>query len=193
FTGGARQLAFSTERRTNVYDASGKLVDQLRTVGNEGEPFYLGEGLVAIVHDTSYFGATSPIYGARSRFEVGHSIGSLSYTTTLVDVRRYFMPVKPYTIAVRGLQYSRWGRDGEHEKLAPLYAGYPELVRGYGLGSFDVRDCDVVGAGGQCAIFNNLRGSGVAVANLEVRAPLVGIFQDHLDYGPRPTDLSMLF
>jgi hypothetical protein len=100
------------------------------------------------------------------------------------------MPVKPYTIAVRGLTYSRWGRDGEHPRLAELYAGYPELVRGYGLGSFDARDCDQVGAGGQCVIFNNLRGSGVGVVNVEVRAPLMGIFRHDLDYGRLPIELS---
>jgi hypothetical protein len=160
---------------------------------HEGRPFYLGEGLVAIVHDTSFFGATSPIYGARSRFEVGHSIGTLPHTTTLVDVRRYFMPVKPITIAVRGRGSSRWGRDSEHPKLAQLYAGYPELVRGYGLGSFDAHDCDQVGAGGQCVLFNNLRGSGVAVANIEVRAPLMGMLKHDLDYGRLPVEVAGFF
>lgn len=42
----------------------------------------------------------SPVYGARSRFEVGRTAGSLNFTTVLVDWRRYYMPVRPWTIAV---------------------------------------------------------------------------------------------
>jgi Tol biopolymer transport system component len=190
-TGGARQLSFSTETRTSVYDTeSGILVDQHRSKVRDGRPLYLAEALVAIVHDTSFSGATSPIYGWRSRLEVGQSIGSLNYATTLVDLRRYFMPVRPVTIAVRGLQYSRWGNDAEDLRLAELYAGYPELVRGYGLGSFDARDCSEVGTGGKCAVFNNLRGSGLFVANLEVRAPLVGLLRHSLDYGRFPVEVA---
>jgi len=190
-TGGARQLSFSTETRTSVYDTNSRLlVDQHRVLVHDGNPLYLGEALVAIVHDTSFSGATSPIYGWRSRLEVGQSVGSLNYATTLVDLRRYFMPVRPITIAVRGLQYSRWGTDAEDLRLAELYAGYPELVRGYGLRSFNVQDCSQVGAGGKCAVFNNLRGSGLFVANLEVRAPIVGLLHHSLDYGRFPVEVA---
>jgi len=191
FTGGGRQLAFSTETLTNVYDTStGRLLDQQRINVHDGNALYLAEGLVAIVHDTSFYGATSPIYGWRSRLEVGQSTGSLFYTTTLIDVRRYFMPVRPFTIAVRGLQYSRWGTDAQDLRLAELYAGYPELVRGYGLGSFDVTDCSELTAGDKCAVFNNLRGSGLFVANLEVRAPLAGILKRELNYGRFPVEVA---
>jgi hypothetical protein len=194
FTGGARQLAFSTETLTNVYDTgSGALLDQRRVNVRDGNPLYLAEGLVAIVHDTSFLGATSPIYGWRSRLEVGQSLGSLNYETTLIDVRRYFMPVRPITIAMRGMSYSRWGNDAEDLRLAELYAGYPELVRGYGLGSFDVHDCSDISAGGKCAIFNNLRGSGLFVGNIEVRAPLVGLFKHSLDYGHFPVEVAGFF
>lgn len=194
FSGGARQLALSTETLTNVYDtATGKLIDQLRNNVHDGKPLYLAESLAAIVHDTAFYGATSPIYGWRSRLEVGQSIGSLNYMTTLIDVRKYFMPVRPFTVAVRGLQYSRWGNDAEDVRLAELYAGYPELVRGYGLGSFDVSDCTELSAGDKCAVFNNLRGSGLFVANLEVRAPVVGMFKREIDYGRFPVEVAGFF
>jgi outer membrane protein assembly factor BamA len=190
-SGGARQLSFTTETLTNVYDAgTGVLLDQRRLNAKDGPPLYLGEGLVAYVRDNAFSGATSPIYGARSRFELGQSVGSLHYTTTLIDVRRYYMPVRPVTIAVRGLQYSRWGSDSEDVHLAELYAGYPELVRGYGLGSFDAHDCTSISAGGKCAVFNNLRGSGLFVANLEVRAPIVGLLRHELDYGRFPVEVA---
>ena len=78
-----------------------------------GAPLYLADGRVALVNDTALFGATSPIFGARSRLEVGQSLGTLKYTTVLADVRRTSCPKRPVTIAVRASQYSRWGRDSD--------------------------------------------------------------------------------
>jgi len=67
-TGGARQLSFSTETRTSVYDTSSRLlVDQHRLLVHDGNPLYLGEALVAIVHDTSFSGATSPAASKENR------------------------------------------------------------------------------------------------------------------------------
>ena len=53
----------------------------------------------AFVHDTSVFGATSPVSGQRSRFEVTPAFGSLDFTTAIADYRRYFMPAPFYTFA----------------------------------------------------------------------------------------------
>ena len=125
--------------------------------------------------------------------EVGQSIGTLNYTTVLVDVRRYFMPVRPVTVAVRGLQYSRWGRNREHERLAELYVGHPELIHGYGAGSFDAVDCRELDALGRCSVSKELSGSGLMVANLEVRAPVYGLFKGELDYGRVPVEIAGFF
>ncbi len=105
---------------------------------------YLTQGGAALVHDTSFFGATSPIYGERYRLEIDRSIGTLNYNTLLLDWRRYFMPKRPYTLAIRGLHYGRYGGDAEDPRLVPLYAGYPDLVHGYGFGSFTSADCLVL-------------------------------------------------
>jgi hypothetical protein len=105
------------------------------------DPLYLGTASVALVRDTSFFGATAPLFGARSRFEIGFSRGSLQYGTLLFDWRRYYMPVRPFTIAVRGMHYGRYGRDSEHVRLLGLYTGYPEFVHGYGVGSFSAVEC----------------------------------------------------
>jgi hypothetical protein len=184
FSGAARRLQFSGDTMISTYAFDSEiLLDQELVVQPSDRPLYLGEGSVAFVHDTSFFGATSPIYGARSRFEIGQTMGSLQYTTVLADVRRYFMPVKPITIAVRGMTYGRLGADAEYHRLPTLYVGYQDLVHGYGLGSFDASDCDQNGADGKCAVFNNLTGSGVFVANIEVRAPLAGLFTHEMDYG----------
>ena len=102
-------------------------------------------GSVAIVQDTTYFGATAPLMGLRSRFEVGFSRGSLKYQTLLLDWRRYYMPVGPVTIAVRGMHYGRYGADSDNPRLIGLYAGYPEFVHGYGVGSFSPVECPSVG------------------------------------------------
>ena len=67
----------------------------------------LGEGSTALVYDTSIFGATSPIRGSRYRMEFSQSAGSLHYSGVLADMRTYLMPVKPYTIALRGMYYGR--------------------------------------------------------------------------------------
>ena len=193
-SGGARMLSFSRQTQTNVYDtASGQLIDQL-AIANQRQPaIYLAETRMALVRDTSFFGATSPIYGGRSRIELGRSLGTLNYTSLLADYRRYFMPRAPVTLALRGVHFARYGRDAEHPQIADLFLGYPELVRGYGIGSFDVRDCADRDAGGLCAVFNNLRGSRLAVANVEVRAPLVGLFTGEFNYGRVPVELVAFF
>jgi hypothetical protein len=192
---GARQLTFTREDRTRTYlTSTEELIDHQATRERIGDPLYLAEPSAALVYDTSLFGATGPLYGARSRLEIGQSFGSLKFTSVLFDARRYFMPVRPVTIAVRALHFGRYGRDGEHQQLADLYAGHQEFVRGYPLGSFDdLSDCADRDAGGTCAAFNNLRGSRLAVFNLEVRAPLVGLFKGEIEYGRVPIDVVGFF
>lgn len=192
--GAARQLSFAEETRTSTYAAdTGDLLDRTRTVTPIGTPLYLAEPQVAIVHDTSLFGATSPIVGSRSRFEIGQSLGDLTYSSVLVDVRRYAMPVRPVTIAVRGVHFGRYGRDSENPQLVDFYVGYPELVHGYDLGSFDSRLCGDPAAGGNCVIFNSLRGSRILVGNVEVRAPLMGLLKGQLEYGKVPVEVAGFF
>jgi hypothetical protein len=191
-SGGARALAFTRDRRTRVYSVeTSNLIDRRETRETTAPSVYLAESSVALVHDTSFFGATSPIYGSRFRLEVGQSLGTIHYTSLLGDWRRYFMPVRPVTIAVRGLHYGRYGRNAQHEQLVDLYAGYPELVHGYGFGSFGANECDGGAAGpDNCPIFNNLIGSRLAIVNVEVRAPLLGLFRGEIDYGQVPVEIA---
>jgi outer membrane protein assembly factor BamA len=157
------------------------------------EPLYLGVGSVALVKDTTFFGATAPLMGARSRVEVGFSRGSLTYQTVLLDWRRYYMPVGPVTIAVRGMHYGRYGADSDHVRLIGLYAGYPEFVHGYAVGSFSAVECPSTDGGPDCAVFTRLIGSRMAVANLEIRAPLRSLFTGQLEYGRIPIDVAGFF
>lgn len=192
FSGGGRALTFTREVRVRVYDTStGQFIEERQAKSPLAPPLRLLETSAAIVHDTAFFGATGPLFGARSRFELSQSLGSLKYTTLTLDWRRYFMPVRPLTVAIRGLHVGRYGRDSEHPQLVDFYAGYPELVRGYGLGSFSVAECSASDTNGPCGIFNTLRGSRLLVANVEVRAPLVGLLRGALDYGRVPLDVGV--
>lgn len=191
---GARSLSFSRQSRAEVYDSvTGELLERVDPFTVRSKPLYLSENHGAIVRDTSFFGATSPIYGMRARMEVAQSLGTLQYTTALADYRRYFMPVTPFTLAVRGLHFGRYGRDAEDVRIAEMFLGYPEFVRGYGLESFDALDCADRDAGGVCSVFNSLRGSRLLVANVELRAPLFGLFKRDLVYGRLPVEVGAFF
>jgi Tol biopolymer transport system component len=148
----------------------------------------LGEGTAALVGDTSLFGATSPILGQRYRLEVSPTIGDLKYTGVLADYRRYVMPVRPYTFALRLLHYGRYGSGGGDERLQPLFIGYPNLVRGYDVNSFGAAEC-VSSKDSSCPVFDQLLGTRVAVANLELRFPPFGALGGKGLYGPIPIEL----
>ena len=148
----------------------------------------LGEGTAALVGDTSLFGATSPILGQRYRFEVSPTVGAVNFTGVLADYRRYVMPVRPYTFALRLLHFGRYGSGGEDNRLQPLFIGYPNLVRGYDVNSFSASECGS-SSNGACPVFDQLLGSRVAVANLELRFPPFGAFGGKGLYGPVPIEL----
>jgi Tol biopolymer transport system component len=136
----------------------------------------LGIGSAALVYDNSFFGATSPILGQRYRLEVAPTIGSLSYVGVLADYRRYFMPARPFTFATRLLHYGRYTGDGEDPRLQPLFLGHPGLVRGYSFGSFEGSECNPPADDpNSCPVFDQLLGSRMAVANVELRFPLFGV------------------
>jgi outer membrane protein assembly factor BamA len=137
----------------------------------------LTEATAAFVGDDSFFGFTSPISGTRYRLEVTPTIGSLNYQTALVDVRRYFF-AKPLTLAFRGMHYGRYGRDADSDRIGAIFLGDGSLVRGYSYESFGNGDCTSTGtgslAGSSCPQFDRLLGSRLALANLELRIPLLG-------------------
>jgi Tol biopolymer transport system component len=155
-------------------------------------PLTLGEVSAALVSDTAVFGATGPVLGHRARVEVTPSFGDLRFTSLIGDARHYVMPFRPVTIAGRLLHIGRYGTDAESLRLTPLYLGYPGLVRGYDVNTFDFNDCGVT-ATGTCQAVNDLVGSRVLVAGVEVRAPLVGLFTGALEYGAIPAEVVGFF
>ncbi len=115
----------------------------------------------------------------------------MSYIGALADYRRYFMPARFYTIAGRIMHYGRYGRDAENSMLLPLHVGYPELMRGYTLGSFSTSEC-TAGPAGSCETLDRLLGSRLLVANLELRFPLLRPFGVTSGmYGPLPVEVAL--
>ena len=65
-------------------------------------------------------------------------------------------------------------------------------MRGYDVGSFAAGECGAQ-ADGSCPVFDRLLGSRMLVGNLEVRAPLLGLFGKRNLYGPIPVEIGAFF
>ncbi len=191
FTAGARRIGFDAELETQLFSPfTGQLFDERREELDRPDAIHLGEATAALVYDSSIFGATSPLVGRRYRFEYSQVAGTLTYGGFLADYRRYVMPARPFTIAVRGLHYGRYGADAEDPRLTPLFIGYQGLVRGYDFGSFNANECNSVDLQ-SCEAFDRLNGSRVAVASAELRFPLLGLFSRKSFYGPFPIEMAL--
>jgi len=90
--------------------------------------------------------------------------------------------MQPVTLAIRALHVGRYGADAEHPQLARMYAGHQQLVHGYGVGSYAPGECTAFDPD-RCYAFDRLIGSRVAVGNIELRAPLLGLLRGELEYG----------
>jgi Tol biopolymer transport system component len=188
-SGGVRRISFDSQIESRFFSTtSGTLFDELKEELPRPDSLNLGETSAALVYDSSVFGATSPIIGQRYRFEYSQAAGSLLYSGVLTDYRKYFMPARPYTFAIRGLHYGRYGRDGEDSRLSPLYVGYPGMVRGYEMGSFTADECASTTS---CEVFDRLVGSRMMVGSAEFRAPLIGLFNPRAMYGGLPVELGV--
>lgn len=170
-SGGYLNVTYDIERRVQNLSTGRMLLD---TVLPAPSAINLGQASAAWVYDNSLFGVASPLLGQRFRVEAGTNIGTLDFHTGLVDLRKYFMPVRPFTFAARLLHWGRYGPDGENfERLRPTFIGYDGLVRGYGYNSFDFfEECN---ADGTCPNYTDLWGSKFLIGNLELRFPPLGL------------------
>jgi hypothetical protein len=186
--GSFRRYGFSQELRTDVYSAiDGSFLGRDEENVDTGfDPIHLGSVSGALVHDSSIFGATSPILGMRARVEASPTFGTVRYTDVLADWRGYAMPVRPVTLAARVMHFGRYGSGADDPRFGSMYIGYPDIIRGYD----DVRQSECVPDGTlSCPAFERLFGSRMLVGNVELRAPLVGLFRGRLTYGPVPVEL----
>ncbi len=144
----------------------------------------------AFVSDNSLFGTTGPISGRRMRFQVSQNLGRLVFTDFLADYRRYDPIIfNRLTFATRFLSSVSVGRD---ETFFQKYIGRPDFIRGYDRANFGRVDCtSTIGTSLDC---NNtqLAGSRVAVANAELRFPLIRRFDIGTAFGLPPVD-GLLF
>ena len=191
FSGGFRRVGFSEDLTSRFFSlATGQQIAEEEEQLSSFPSLNLGQASAALVYDTSLFGLTSPILGSRARLEFSQSAGSLTYSGVLADMRTYLMPVRPFTIALRGMYYGRLGQDAEDGRLPVLFLGYPGLVRGYDSGSFQTGECGNQ-PDGSCPAFDRLVGSRLAIANAEVRFPLWSAFGGSDFYGPIPVELAV--
>lgn len=179
-----RRVEFSASGTRLAYNTEIQSFDQFNNPiarQSGGSPYptsYYGTGSVALVGDNSYSAFTNPIQGARYRLEVTPTFGSLVYGAALADYRKYFF-MRPFTFAVRGLHYGRYGRDSDDStRMYPLFLGEETIMRGYGYGSITQAECvasQASGLPGGCPAFSRLLGSRVGVASAEFRIPVFGV------------------
>jgi len=199
FQAGVTNITYEQEIRTKAWEmlpgfivTNNQLVDSTETISTD-PALNLAIGSSAYVFDNSLFGATSPILGQRYRLEVSPMLGSLTVFQVLADYRKYLMPVRPFTLAGRLVHTARYGPDGDSPRLYPMYLGYQTIVRGYPQGSFNVAlECPV--NTGSCPSFDRLLGSRIAVANAELRFPLLGALGVGSGYyGGFPIEMAFFF
>ena len=175
FGAGATRVGYSTQVQSIQYDPSGFPISQNVRDEPSFAPVYYSSGSLAYVGDNSYSAFTNPIQGARYRYEVSPTVGTLTYTALLADYRKYFF-ARPFTIAFRGLHYGRYGKSSEDSThMYPLFLGEETLIRGYSVGSFDLKECGTNTRTSGCPVFDRLLGSKVAAFSAEFRIPLLGV------------------
>jgi Tol biopolymer transport system component len=164
---GYRLIDYQQEVRTRAYTLDGFFIDQLKQELDAPDSLYYGFFTAAFVYDSSFFGATAPILGQSYRIEyTPYFGGNLNFSSILADYRRYFMPARPFTLAFRIMHYGRYGSNATDNRFYPLFLGYESLIRGYNSGSFGVDEYDV---------YEQLFGSKMLIANVELRFPLFGV------------------
>ena len=187
FGAGVRRTGFEWQTVTRVIDTvENKTISRVLTEAPAGGPVVVAEMDAAFVHDTTVTGPTGPVVGKRLRLELQPAFGRLAFTDVLVDARRYLMPVKPVTVAMRVEHIGRYGPDAGDQRLTPLVVGLQTRVRGYDLRTFMVDECGR--AATECSLLGELTGARLAVMNFELRAPLLGLLAGDIYYGRVPIE-----
>ena len=158
-------------RAYSYYDNMPLLDDEIDLPSPDG--IHMPFASAALVYDTSIFGATAPIIGQSYRFEVSPTFGTLNFTGLLADYRKYLVPVRPFTVALRAMHYGRYGKGADDSRLYPMFIGYETMIRGYTWESFNAVETDP--GSGEYFDFERLFGSKMFLFNLELRFPLFGV------------------
>lgn len=183
---GLRRTGFEWQTVTRIADPATGIVSRDLTETPAGRPAYLAETHLAYVHDSAVNGPTSPVLGQRLRFEIEPAIGVNPFVDINLDARRYFLPMRPVTIAARATHVGRYGPGAGDPRLTPLVVGLQSLVRGYDLRSFAADECGRTAT--ECSMLDELTAGRLALINLEARVPIMGLFSGQLDYGRLPIE-----
>ena len=133
------------------------------------------EAHVAYVSDNTLMGYTGPIFGRRYRLQVTPVVGGLNWMEYLADYRRYDAIIFNYlTLATRAYTKISVGPDEDQFRT---YIARPDYVRGYDRNNLLFQSCPLIGASSVNCSATQLLGSRVAVANAELRFPLVRRFE----------------
>lgn len=147
------------------YDLAGNVVTQNQERGPAGPRFNMGNITAAYVGDNSHFGFTAPLNGWRYRVSAEQFLGYWNFSAALAD-GRYYKRVKPFTFAVRGLAYGRFGGNSNNpNEVFPLIVTQPWFVRGYSLNYLRNE---------APGLQSRAVGSKIGVGNAEVRLPFTG-------------------
>ena len=179
---GVRHATYHRDQRWQIASAAtGRVLASDQVDSRGGAPTTVAEAGAALVRDTAVFGPTGPLTGSRYRLEVAPAAGQLSYTTVLADVRRYVMPVRPFTLAMRMVHSARYGGDDGDPRLLPSYLESNDFVRGHHQ---DLHYCrpDAV------RVCGDDLGNRLLAGNLEVRFPISGLLTREIEYGIIPID-----
>ncbi len=189
WSAGVRNIGYAAQIESLVVVNPGYLISD-NIVNLPGPPsLTMGTASAALVYDNSYYGATSPVLGERWRLEVDPVVGGLQFYNVLADYRRYFMPVRPFTLAARVLHYGRYGPSSDDQRIYPNFLGYQSMVRGYDYNSV-LTDCQSA-VGNACDVYTKLFGSRIMVGNVELRFPLLGVLGlGHGYYGALPIETA---
>jgi Tol biopolymer transport system component len=150
---------------------------------------------LAMVFDNSLFGYVGPFFGRRYRLSVAQSVGTWNFTTASVDYRRYDQLPGPFVLATRGLYFGRMGRDADEFQI---FLGSSDLLRGHTSGSYFRNECNTTtadqGSLTGCGELDQLIGTQIAVANVELRFPVLNSQMFHwLPLGFPPVEGALFY
>ena len=166
-----RQRIFLNRKILNGTSATEFVPDSVR----KDPSLDYAEAHLAYVSDNTLVGATGPIFGRRYRFQVSPVVGGLNWVEYLADYRRYDAIIFNYlTFATRLYSSVSIGPD---ETQFMKYVARPDFVRGYDRNNTLFLTCPILGASSVNCSAIQLLGSRVAVANAELRFPLVRRFE----------------
>ena len=169
---GVQRYEYKLEQEIFVV-SNGQVID--RTINKLPGSFTVNftKASAAFVGDSSLYGFISPIAGTRYRYEIEALQGDLAFQTALADWRRYFF-FRPFTFAIRGLHYGRYGEGESDFRLSPLYLSRGSTMRGYDPYTIDPVECNTADPNTNCPVFDRLFGTRLGYASAELRAPLLG-------------------